>query len=404
MTVFISNMDQFNEHVASGSKATLLLGGELVYMTHDKASLERLQVDAGERYIVQPPRIASKGRFLERKKDYLYVAVAREAAEFAQGYRGQVLVAADHYLAFGLAQKRNCIVIGGGANSDQGYGNDGGTLNLEIFVFTNNHLVETLERNTASTSYMLDITLRSVIENYPDHHILWCDPLGDPPILDMTSSENFEVVGDAPVKHLIKRRLYTKAHSADESWGILPATAIGLAGVTIFVAATSYQWLSLESERAEYHSAVAGYEGAYSNSTQSLDLLRHRTHLMNEEPSAVRRVHMLEQLMNTAARIEDVIVHSVKIFSESDPEAEGNLQHETGGAMAASRDDFRLEFSVPQVAGSGARDHAEPIVAMLNHLTGMTIRVIDHGSDTVNIGEEKKLYWRYTVGGARNAL
>lgn len=398
MTVFISNMDQFTEHVATGSKETLLLAGELVYMTHDKESLDRLQADAAERYIVQPPRIASKGHFFERKKDHLYIAVAIEAAEFAQGYRGQVLVAADHYLAFGLSQKRNCIVIGGGANSDNGYAQEG-TLNLEIFVFTDNRLVETLERNTAYTSYMLDITLRGVVEAYPDHHIFWCDPLGDPPLLDMTSSDRFEIVGDAPVKHLVKRKLYTKAHSDDESWGILPAMAIGLTGITVTVAAISYQWLGIENERAEYHAAIAGYEVAYSSSAQSLDLLRHRTHLMNQEPIAVKRVLMLEQLMNTAARIEGVIVRSVKVFSDSDPEAEGRSQYESSNQLTPSRDDFHLVISIPQESGSSARDQAEPIVAMLNHKTGLVIRVIDHTEETVSLGDIKKMYWKYTIGG-----
>ncbi|MBF6615622.1 MAG: hypothetical protein ITG07_02740 [Candidimonas sp.] len=404
MTVFISNMDQFDEHVASGSKETLLLGGDLVYVTNDKATMERLQREAGERYTLQQPRIASKGKILERKKSYLYMAVSSEAALYSQGYRGQVLLSADHYVAYGLAQKRDCIIIGGGAIAEDGLSSSEGDLNLEIFVFTDNRLVETLERNTSATSYMLEITLRNVIEAYPEHAILWCDPLGEPPILDMALSERFEVVGNAPFHHLIKRKLYTRSQHNDESWGLLPAIALGLAGITVFVAVTGYQWIGLERVRAEYNNEILGFEAAYSNSAQSLDLLRHRSSLMDSVPDAVGRVQMLEQLMNTAAKIDSVIIHSVKVYSENDPEAQGRVRHEPGVMSASAHDEFLLEFSIPQMLSSSARDQVEPIVAMLNHRIGMTMRVVDHRSEDISLGDENLRYWRYKIGGGRNAF
>lgn len=403
MAIFVSSIEQFDEYVASGSKATLLLGGELVYMTNDKSSLDKLQQDAGDRYILQSPRMASKGSVFDSKKVFLYVAVSKQAAEYAQSYRGQVLVAADHYLAYGLSQKRNCVVIGGGfvgGVSEQ----DSTGINLEVFVFTNNRLVETIERNTSGTSYMLELTLKDVIENYPEHHLLWCDPLGEPPLFDLSNPELFEVVGDAPVKQLIKRKLVTRAHGIEEPWGVLPAVAIGLAGFAVFFSGTAYQWLEVESERQEFNAEVSGYEAAYSNSAQSLDLLRHRSHLLEARPAAVERVIMLEELMSTAARIENVLIHSVKVYDPDDQEASSGIQGAQGAMIGSGRDDFRLEFSVPQVSGSGARDQAEPIVAMLNHRTGMTIRVIDHVAENISAGEEQVKYWRYKVGGGRNAL
>jgi len=80
------------------------------------------------------------------------------------------------------------------------------------------------------------------------------------------------------------------------------------------------------------------------------------------------------------------------------------MQSATPGALVNARDDFRLEFSVPQNSGAGARDQAEPIVAMLNHLTGMTIRVIDHNPEKLKVGDEERSYWRYKLGGGRNAI
>jgi hypothetical protein len=403
MAIFVSSIEQFDDHVAKGSKATLLLGGELVYMTNEKSSLDRLQQDAGDRYILQPPRVASKGSIFDSKKVVLYVAVAKQAAEYAQSYRGQVLVAADHYLAYGLSQRRNCIVIGGGfiggVSADESVG-----VNLEVFVFTDNRLVETIERNTSGTSYMLEMTLKDVIANYPEHHVLWCDPLGEPPIFDLTSPDLFEVVGEAPIKQLIRRKLVTRAHGVEEPWGVLPAIAVGLLGFAVFFSGTAYQWLELESERKEFKTEVSGYEAEYSNSAQSLDLLRHRSHLLETQPEAVERIAMLEDLLSTAARIENVLIHSVKVYDMDDQDASSGIQGAQGAMTGINRDDFQLEFSVPQITNSGARDQAEPIVAMLNHRTGMTIRVIDHIAENISSGEEQIKFWRYKVGGGRNAL
>lgn len=406
MSVFVSNMEQFDEHIASGSKVTLLLGGELVYMTNDKTSLDRLQQEAGDRYILQAPRVASKGSIFDNKKEFLYVAVAKQAAEYSQSYRGQVLLAADHYLAYGLAQKKQCIVIGGGLTEGGGATGSHG-INLEIFVFSDNRLVATIERTSAATTYMLELTLKDVIQNYPEHQILWCDPLGDPPLFDMASPDQFEVVGSAPIKQLIKRKLLTRAHGVEEPWGVLQAVAAALLGVTAFFAGASYQWLALESERNMFKEQVAGYETAYSNSAQSLDLLRHRAFLLESRPKAIDRVQMLEQLMATAAGIEGVVIHSVKVYDETDPEADGVMQSGHGGLLPSSRDDFRVELSIPQIkgtgtgtgTGAGARDLAEPIVAMLNNSTGMTIRVIDHASEVITSGESRLDYWRYQIGG-----
>lgn len=396
MTVFVSNINQFDELIASGSKATILLGGETVYMTNDKRALDSLQDEAGERYVLQPPRIASRGRLFDSKKEYLYVAVAKPAAEYAQTYRGSLALAADHYLAFGLSQKNDCIVIGGGKTEH-------GELNLEFFVFSGQRLVETVERNTSSSNFMIEGALHDVVDKYPGHRIYWCDPLGDPPMFDLTDSENFEVVGDAPVRNLIKRKLYSKSQNAEESWGLPSALLAALAGVAVFLSATGLQWAHLGSARDEYHEEVIGYEAAYSNSAQSLDLLRQREYLMENPSLSIDRVQMIDNLLTKSASIEGVIIHSIKVFDPDDMEATSSLQGAMPGALVSERDDFRLDFSVPQARGSGARDQAEPIVAMLNHMTGMTIRVIDHSADKVTVGDDDLLYWHYKIGGARNA-
>lgn len=395
MTIFVSNMDQFDELVATGSKATVLLGGETVYMTNDKKALEALQTEAGDRFVLQHPRIASRGGL--SKKEYLYVAVAKQAADYAQNYRGTVALAADHYLAYGLSQKRDCIVIGGGRTEHD-------ELNLEFFVFSEQRLVETVERTTSTNSFMLEGALHDVADKYPGYAILWCDPLGEPPLFELTRSEQFEYIGDAPVRNLIKRKLYSKSQKVEEPWGVIRAAVVAGVGATVFLAASGFQWMELNSARQEYHEEVEGYEVAYSNSAQSLDLLRQREYLMTSPGEAVDRVKMINNLLLNAAAIEGVVIHSVKVFAGDDQEATETMQSATPGAMVNARDDFRLEFSVPQTSGAGARDQAEPIVAMLNHLTGMTIRVIDHNPVKLKVGDEEKSYWRYKLGGGRNAI
>ena len=391
---FISNMDQFDELVASGSKSTVLLGGEIVYMTNDKNALEALQAEAGDRFVLQHPRIASRGRL--NKKEHLYVAVSKLAAEYAQSYRGTVALAADHYLAFGLSQKRDCIVIGGGRTElDE--------LNLEFFVFSDNRLVETVERTTSNSAFMLEGALHDVADKYPGYSILWCDPLGEPPLFELTRSSQFEYIGDAPVRNLIKRKLYSKSQKVEEPWGVLQAASVASIGAVIFLACTGFQWMQLNSVRDEYHNEVDGYEAAYSNSAQSLDLLRQREYLMNSQGEVLGRINMINNLLLNSAAIEGGVIHSVKVFSPDDEEATSTMQSETPGALVNARDDFRLEFSVPQANGAGARDQAEPIVTMLNSLTGMTIRVIDHNPEKIKVGEQEVLYWRYKIGGGRNA-
>ncbi|MDU4254437.1 hypothetical protein [Pseudomonas sp.] len=396
MAIFVSNMDQFDELVASNSKSTILLAGETVYMTNDKRALDSLQEEAGERYVLQPPRIASRGRLLDSKKEYLYVAVAKQAAEYAQSFRGTVALAADHYLAYGLSQKRDCIIIGGGKTQHD-------ELNLEFFVFSNHRLVETVERTSSSNSFMLETAVHEVADRYKGFDIHWCDPLGEPPMFDLSRADNFQYVGDIPVRNLIKRKLYAKSQKVEEPWGLFTALLIACAGAGAFIASSGFQWIELNSARKAYHQEVAGYEAAYSNSAQSLDLLRQRDFLMTSPSESIERIKMVNSLLTNAASIDGVVIHSVKVFSADDADATSTAQSSTPGAMAAARDDFRLEFSVPQSAGAGARDQAEPIVAMLNHLTGMTIRVIDHNAEKVKLGEQEVSYWRYKLGGGRNA-
>ena len=55
---------------------------------------------------------------------------------------------------------------------------------------------------------------------------------------------------------------------------------------------------------------------------------------------------------------------------------------------------------MPQVLDVGsARDQAEPLLAALNNKTGMTVRVMDHAEENIQVGEADHKYWRYRLGG-----
>lgn len=395
MTTFVSNMDQFDDLVASGSKEAILLGGELVYLTNDKSALDALQGVDAERFVIQPPRIASRGRLIESKKEYLYVAISKQAAEYSQSYRGTVAVAADHYLAYGLAQKKNCIVVGGGYT-------DQGEINLEFFVLDNHRLVETVERTVSNNAFMIEDAYNEVIDRFPNFVIYWCDPLGDPPIRESAGNESCILVGNLPVKNIIRRKIHSKSQNLEESWGAIPSLLVALSGLGLFAILMGYQWMGIDAERKEYQTEVEGYEAEYSNSAQSLDLLRQREFTMRPPEEAIARINLVDSLLSRSSQIKGVVIHSVKVFAPGDPEANSISQTANYGSTQARQDDFRLDISVPQSSSGGARDQAEPIVAMLNSLTGMTVSVIDHTSNKIIVGESEALYWRYKIGGMRH--
>lgn len=382
--LFISSIDALSKLVASNSKESILIGGELILLSHDKASA----FDIGsltDRYVAQPPRMASRRSLFSKGSKSLYVSVDKQAVEMILAHKGQVALSADQYLAYGLSQKKNVIVMGGGEAAANG------NVNIEGFVFTDQGLVDSFERHIALNGYMLDMVLKDVLTKYPDHYVHWCDPLGPIPECDLKNSDRFIEAGDAALKSIIKRKVFSRKQSEEEGWGLLPAMGISIVGFLVFAASTGYQWKQLEAERLEYQQEIAGYEEAYQNSSHSLELLRHRDFLMSAPSESASKVAMLDNLIVKVASIDGVLIHNIKVIDEDD------------NSSGSDRDDFFvLDISVPKESSmSGARKQAEKLVKQINSQLGMTVRVISHTPFTHPYGGSSKEYWRYTLGGSQ---
>lgn len=391
----ISNIDQLSECVVVGSKESILIGGELVFMSNDRAMIQQI-VEEDEDFVMQPPRLASRSSLLDTAKQHLYLAVSREALTLVQGYRGHVGLLADQYLAYGLSSRANIIVIGGGGGANS-------LLNLEIMVFTSQRLVKTLEKNAPATQAGLEVALKQVAEEYPEHAIHWCDPLGPPPLFVLGESERFSEVGSAPMRSMVKRKLFLKQQGVEEPWALLPSIALALTASIVFAGAVGYQWASLVSERAIFDSEIKGFETAYSQSAESLDLLRHRDFLMRSTPEHLARINNLDRLLPSIASIDGALIRNITFFSPQDEDRMQSVQSSSGEVIAGQAgDDFKAEVSVPQQEGFSARDQAEGFLGALNQQTGMTVRVLDHASEVVRIGDVDHQYWRYRLGGAVN--
>lgn len=390
--MFVTSLEQFEDLVASKSRETIYLGGELVFMSNNRVTDDFDEYDV-DRYIQQPPRLADRGRFTRSSRSYLFISVDKDAASLASAYRGPVVLAADQYLAYGLAQKTDVIVIGGGEIADGDY-------NLELFVFTDQRLAATFELNTRLTSYALDVNLKEVLADYPGHDIHWCAPLDSPPVCEATGREGFQEVGDEPIRNLVKRKLHLKDQGVEEGWGFLPAFGVAGAAALVLLGTIGYQMSGITSERDEYKSEISGFEAAYNNSAQSLNLLRHRDFLLNSPNTSLDRLALLDRLLTNMASIDRVLIRSVRVFATDDADNVADAQRVAVGQEDANGADlFRIEFSVPKQGDLGARDQAEPLVAMLSYQTGSRVRVINHVSEEVSIGKADLPYWRYQVGG-----
>lgn len=380
---FVSSIETLSQLVASNSKEPILIGGGLVLLSHDKAAA----ADIGtltDRYVAQPPRMASRKSIFDKGKKNLYVSIDKQAVEMILAYRGAVALSADQYLAYGLSQKKNVIVIGGGSS--------GGEASLEGFVFTDQSLVDTFEKPTSLNGYMLDLVLKEVLDEYPEHYIHWCSPLEPLPACDIRSSDLFVDAGDEALKSLVKRKVYSRKQSEEEGWGGLPAGAIALAGLLVFSGATGYQWAQLERERAEYRKEINGYEEAYQNSTHSLELLRHRDYLLSAQSENLVKIALLDKLIIHAASIDGVLIHSINVL---DQDGVDSMDGQESGL-------FLLDLSVPKNNSlSGARQQAEGLVKAMNAQLGMTVRVVAHTPFSHSYGNETREYWRYTLGGSQ---
>lgn len=383
--LFISSIESLSELVASNRKEPILIGGELVLLSHDKSSA----VDIGaltDRYIAQPPRMASRKSIFDKGKKSLYVSIDKQAVEMMLAYKGQIALSADQYLAYGLSQKSNVIVIGGGSSSVEG------SANLEGFVFTDQSLVDTFEKTAPLSGYMLDLVLKDVISQYPDHKIHWCSPLEPMPACDISESTLFSDVGVEPIKSIVKRKVFSKKQSEEEGWGVLPAVAIAAVGMLVFAGAAGWQWKQLEAERTEYNREIAGYEEAYRVSSHSLDLLRHRDFLMSAPSESGARVALLDNLIVKVASIKGVLIDNIRVIDENN----------TSQFNVGVGDKFVLDVSVPKEDDfGGARQQAEVLVKKINSQLGMTVRVVSHSSHSHKLNNEDIPYWRYTLGGSQ---
>lgn len=383
--LFISSIDALSQLVATNSREPILVGGELVLLSHDKTAASDIG-SLTDRYVAQPPRMASRKSLLDKGKKNLYVSIDKQAVEMILAYKGPVALSADQYLAYGLSQKKNVIVIGGGDSAIDG------EVNLEGFVFTEQSLVDTFEKTTRPSGYMLDIVLKDIINEYPDHHIHWCAPLEAIPDCDISHSPLFVDAGNEALKSIVKRKVFSRKQSEEEGWGVLPAVGVAVLGFVVFAVFTGYQWKQLEAERAEYQSEIQGYEAAYQESAFSLELLRHRDYLLSASSESAAKVALLDSLIVKSAGVDGVLIHSIKVVDNNDLlPASGNL-----GA-----DVFELDISIPKDESSGgARQQAESLVKRFNSQLGMTVRVISHTSYNHQYGSGNKEYWRYMLGGS----
>lgn len=387
---FVSSLPQLESIIASNNKSPLVVGGELVYISIDKAvftSLGELSSDEGDQsFVLQSPRQASRQRLFggRKKPKQLHLSITRKCADYLGSYKGVVAFSADHYLAYGLSLRKDVIVIGGGDLGD-------GALNLELFVFKDGELVEAVERNAEAGSFQLGLVLDEFAERYHGIEMHWCDPL---PELEALEARDGLVVGEGqPFKTLIKAKVSQRNAKGEEAWGAGRAAGVALVGAAVFAAATGFQWHRFDGLQKEYQQEIEGYAQEYNNSVQSLDLLRQREHLMSQPSLAKGNVELMNQLIAKVSAMDGVVIHSVKVFSEADPE------RSSVGSIEAN--DFKLDVSIPQARDVGARDQAEPILAFMNQATGMTLRVLDHREDKIGLGGDEQFFWRYVIGGKR---
>lgn len=378
---YISSIKQLNELIATGSKEPILVGGELLLATYERADI--LNEGVSERYVAQPPRTASRKNLFSRAKTHLYLGIDRAAITILNSYPGSVMIAADQYLAYGLQQSatRDVIVMGGGDNGHGGY-------IVEGMVFTNQQLVHTFDRVIHSANHF-ELNLLPLAQEYPDHEILWCEPLPVPPKNDFTSLRNFKITGGEALANSIKRKIFIRSQGEHESWGLVTAAIVAALGFSVFAGVYAYQSKILEAEKSEFRSAVQGYEKEYADSAHTLQLLTHRKYALTEDSSSVDRVELLNLLVAHASSIADAIVDRVSVFSD---EAGHGIQ------KVAGAEEFMVELSVPK--STNARQQAKPILAALSSATGMSVQVIEHRADGSGKDSER---WFYKIGGQYNA-
>ncbi|EKY4114605.1 TPA: hypothetical protein ACGW3M_001183 [Pseudomonas aeruginosa] len=392
-TRFVSSQDELFELISDNHREAIFVGGDLVYVTIDKERLNSGDLDVGE-YVVQPPRLAARGKIYDSSsRANMYLGIRKECIQYLIDYKGSVYFLADQYLAYGLSLRSNTIVVGGGEIGNGAY-------NLEIFIFTGQRLVATQERNCSLSLNELELIFSQIRLDYPEHIIHWCSPLPDPPLCSFTNdSELFVEVESTPLNNPVKKKIHPKQVKQEESYGLLPAIGMVSFSAVVFCAAVGIPWSGISSERQEYKNEIKGFEQVYSNSSHSLDLLRHRKSFLDQQPSHFQRMQVTDHLLTQISRLGGVVIKKVAVFDEADQEATLNSL----GTSTASRVDFKVEIMVPVESDQSARDQAEPILAQLNHSTGMNFMLTDHAGVHEKRGEKSYPFWIYRLSGTINS-
>ncbi|KKN80588.1 hypothetical protein LCGC14_0328070 [marine sediment metagenome] len=384
--IYVSSNLQLDSLISEGVKEPICLGGELCFFTHSKEAIDDLDEMDSEEYVVQPKRKAAKGR----GKGHLYVAIDKQAVSVVNQYQGLVSVSVDQYLAYGLAQKENTIIIGGGINtsSSQVY--------LEVLVFTGFALQATYEKHSDFNGMMVDLMLKEIVDAYPDHLIQWCDPLPEPPLCDLVELPQFSMAGRVVQNSSIKRKIFSKKQGVEESWEPLAGVMLSLGGLAIFTGVLAWAWFGLQNERDIYYRDVAGFEDTYQNSTQSLDLLRYRDFLLGEDNSNRKVIDMLDTLLGRVSMLDGVVIHNIQVFGL---DADKAAQIQTQGGMQ-SVGDFVVEVSLPQVNDS-ARVQGEYVIRGLSESSGFDFRLVSHREEVIASNDIERDYWRYQLMGSK---
>lgn len=95
-------------------------------------------------------------------------------------------------------------------------------------------------------------------------------------------------------------------------------------------------------------------------------------------------MQVTDHLLTQISRLGGVVIKKVAVFDEADQEATLNSL----GTSTTSRVDFKVEIMVPVESDQSARDQAEPILAQLNHSTGMNFMLTDHAGVHEKRGEK----------------
>jgi len=87
-------------------------------LSHNRADAADIS-SLTDRYVAQPPRLASRKSFFDKDKRNLYVSIDKQAVEMILGYKGQVSLSADQYLAMGWRSVKRDAVLAVAPHNDQ---------------------------------------------------------------------------------------------------------------------------------------------------------------------------------------------------------------------------------------------------------------------------------------------